>query len=210
MRRFHHPRTTRAGRLRAPRLAASLPLLAGVLLAGCGGSSSAQSAAAKERSQEAKAETRNADFARCLREHGVNAEAGTGANGGRFLKVRPGKAGGGPEAMEAAQRACARYRPEAKKVSLSPQQQVADEEAVQKFARCMREHGIKVEASAKGGGIRITGHLHPGSGEPNPESPGFQRAQSACQKLLPKPPGGGPGGPGASKSDGPESGAGGS
>jgi hypothetical protein len=57
----------------------------------------------------------------------------------------------------------------------------------------MREHGIKVETSTKGGGIRISIHSHPGSGEPNPESPSFRQAQSTCQKLLPKlPRGGGP------------------
>jgi hypothetical protein len=53
----------------------------------------------------------------------------------------------------------------------------------------MREHGIKVEASANGGAIRIGIHGRRGAGEPNPESPAFQQAQAACQKLLP---GGGP------------------
>jgi hypothetical protein len=53
----------------------------------------------------------------------------------------------------------------------------------------MREHGIHVEASTSGGGI----HAHIGGRGPNPQSPGFQRAQSACQHLMPKPPGGGGG-----------------
>jgi hypothetical protein len=50
----------------------------------------------------------------------------------------------------------------------------------------MREHGIQLETSAKNGNIRILLHGHPGSGGPNPESPAFQRAQTTCQKLLPK------------------------
>ncbi len=176
-------------------LAALALLTASALLTACGGSSPGRNAASSEQSQEREAEKKVASFARCLREHGVNAESVTGPNGGQGLKIG-GAAGGksSPQAMEAAQRACARYRPEPKTVNLSPQQKVEQEEAVQKFARCMREHGIKVEASAKGGGIQISIHSHPGSGEPNPESPGFQRAQEACQKLLPKPPGakGGP------------------
>lgn len=165
---------------------------ASLLLTACGGSSPTDAASA-ERSQEQKAETRFADFARCLREHGVNAEAISHPGGGHGLKVSPGQAGGGPAAMEAAEKACARYRPEPKKLNLSPQQKVEQEEAVQKFAKCMREHGIKVEASTSGGGLRIGIRVHAGeAGAPNPESPAFQKAQSSCQRLLPKPPHGGP------------------
>ncbi len=176
-------------------------LLAGVLLSACGSSSSDPSSAASERAQEEQTETKFADYARCLREHGVNAETVSGPNGGHGLKVSPGKGGPGPESMEAAQKACARYQPAPRKVNLSPQQKVEQEEAVQKFAKCMREHGIKVEATAKGGGVQIAIHAHrgAGNGEPNPESPGFQAAQNNCQKLLPKPPGGASKGPGTSK-----------
>ena len=184
-----------SGRARSPRalvLCAFAALLAGTLLSACGGSSS-HDAASNEQAQEREAETRNADFARCLREHGIKAETVTGPAGGHGLKIE----GGGPQSMEAAQKACARYRPLAKKVNLSPQQKVEVEEAVQKFARCMREHGIKVETSTHGGGVQIGIHSHGGGGEPNPESPGFQKAQEACQHLMPKPPGlkGGAAGP---------------
>jgi hypothetical protein len=58
-------------------------------------------------------------------------------------------------------------------------------EAVEKFAKCMREHGIEVHASSAEGRISIQIHGKPGSGGPNPESPAFQKAQSSCQKLLP-------------------------
>jgi hypothetical protein len=184
--------TPTGARLTSAALAAAA-LLAGVPLAACGGSSPSQSAAASEQAQEQAEEARNADFAKCLREHGVNAESVSGPNGGHGLKVSPGKAGG-PEAFEAAQKACARYQPKPKKVDLSPQQKVEREETVEKFAKCMREHGIKVEASTQGGGIQIRIHSRKGeAGAPNPESPGFQQAQTACQKLLPGPPGGGPG-----------------
>lgn len=168
---------------------------ASLLLAACGGSST-DNAAEKERSSEAKAEAKFADFAKCLREHGVNAEVGSPGGGDRGLKVSPGS--GGPQQFEAAQKACARYRPEPKKVNLAPQERIEHEEAVQKFAKCMREHGIKVEASAAGGGgeIKIGIRGGPGSGGPNPESPAFQSAQQACQKLLPFKGGGPrPGGP---------------
>jgi hypothetical protein len=167
-------------RLRLAIPATLAALLAGALLTACGGSSPNPSAASNERSHE----TKLADFARCMREHGFDAEIATMPGGGQGLKIRPGKASG-PEASEAAQKACSRYRPGQQTVNLSPQQKVEQEEAVQRFAACMRGHGIKVETSAKAGGIRITIQHHPGNGEPDPESPAFQQAQAACQKLLP-------------------------
>jgi hypothetical protein len=156
-----------------------------LMLTACGGSSPASNAAASEQSKD---ETKFADFARCLREHGINAEAvSPGPGGGRGMKVSPRKGGPrGPQQFEAAQKACQRYQPKPQKVNLSPQEKVEHEEAVQKFAKCMREHGIKVEATMQGGGVQIGIHGHPGAGGgPNPESPAFQSAQQACQKLLP-------------------------
>jgi hypothetical protein len=170
-----------------------------LLLAACGGSSPSNAASA-EQSQEQQAETKFFDFAKCLREHGIEAQAATMPGGGHGLKIGPKPGGpraesGGPGQFEAAQEACARYRPEPKKVNLSPQQRVEQEEAVQKFARCMREHGIKVEASTSGGAVKIGIRGAPGNGGPNPESPGFQAAQKACQGLMSKGPNGGlPGG----------------
>jgi hypothetical protein len=197
--------------MKTPRLAIPLAVLgviaASLVLAACGGSSPTSNAAESEQ----KAEAKFADFARCLREHGINAEASTMPGGGHGLKVSPGKggAGGGPQQMEAAQKACARYRPEPQKVNLSPQQKVEQEEAVQKFAKCMREHGIKVETSTQGGAVQIGIHSRKGeAGAPNPESPSFQTAQKDCSKLLPgggpkgaPGPGGGPKGAGSSEAE---------
>ena len=179
--------------MKTPRLAIPLSALAAIaaslILAACGGSSPSN-AASNEQSKEQKAEAKFADFAKCLREHGINAEAVSHPGGGHGLKVGPGRAGGGPRRWKRREKACARYRPAPQKVNLSPQQKVEHEEAVQKFAKCMREHGIKVEASTQGGGIQIRIHAHPGAeGAPNPESPAFQSAQKDCQGLLP---GGGP------------------
>jgi hypothetical protein len=162
-------------------LATITALSACVLLAACGGSSNNPNSASSEQQNE----TKLADFARCMREHGVTAEVAAGPFGGRGVKIGgPGKGPQSPGVMEAAQKACQRYQPAPKHVNLSPQEKVEREEQVQRFAKCMREHGIPVEASAPGGGVQIRIHAHPGQG-PNPESPGFQSAQSACQKLLP-------------------------
>jgi len=177
---------------------------ASLLLAACGGSSpSATSSAAKEQ----QAEVKFADFAKCLREHGINAEAATVPGGGRGLKINGPTGSGpsalkGPAAMEAAQTACEKYRPEEQKVNLSPQEKVERAEAVEKFARCMREHGIEVHASSSEGRIAIGIRGGPGSGGPNPGSPAFQKAQQSCQGLLPFK---GKGPPGAQRTGGPGS-----
>jgi hypothetical protein len=168
-------------------LAVLCAISASLLLAACGGSApSAASAAAKEQ----QAEVKFADFARCLREHGINAEASTMPGGGHGLKINGPKSGGpstikGPAAMEAAEQACKKYRPEEQKANLSPQEKVERAEQVEKFAKCMREHGIEVHASSSEGHISIQIHGGPGSGGPNPGSPAFQKAQNSCQGLLP-------------------------
>jgi hypothetical protein len=192
-----------AGSLALKALALLATLAAGMLLAACGGTSPSE-ALAKERAQERQSEIRFADFAKCLREHGIDAEVASVPGGGHGLKVSPGRMGkghgDGRATMEAAQKACARYQPEPKRVNLSPQQKVELEETVQKFAKCMREHGIKVEAKTSGGAVQIGIHSRAGSGEPNPDSPAFQQAQAACHNLLPRPPGAGKEGPGAAGS----------
>jgi D-Tyr-tRNAtyr deacylase len=164
-------------------------IAAALALAACGGSSSpSTSSAAKEQ----QAEVKFADFAKCLREHGIKAETATGPGGeGHGLRI---KGAGGPAKMEAAQKACKKYQPEPQKLNLSPQEKVERAEAVEKFAKCMREHGIEVHASSSEGHVSIQIHGGgPGTG-PNPESPAFQKAQSSCQGLLPfkKGPNGGP------------------
>jgi hypothetical protein len=171
---------------------------ASLLLAACGGSSPSSTSSTSSAAKEQQAEVKFADFAKCLREHGIEASTATGPGGGQGLRI---KGVGGPAKMEAAQKACKKYQPAPQKLNLSPQEKVAQEEGVQKFAKCMREHGIKVEASTQGGGIQIRIHGHPGeAGAPNPESPAFQKSQSACQKLLPGPPPGSGAGPGKSQS----------
>jgi hypothetical protein len=133
-----------------------------------------------------------------MREHGVKdfPDPEVAADGATKLQFKssPGE-GTGPKTMEAAQQACRHFQEEGGQgPELSPQQKVEQEEAVQKFAKCMREHGIEVEASTSGGGVQVKVGGGPGSGGPNPKSPAFQEAQEACQGLMPGPKirGGGP------------------
>jgi hypothetical protein len=170
-------------RLNAP-LATACAVAVSLLLVACGGSTSKATATQENEEKLVK-------FAKCMREHGLSATTSTGS-GGAGLRIQGAKLN--PQAMEAAQNACKRYQPSAGKENLTPQQKVEREEAVMKFAKCMREHGINVHASTAGGGVQIQIHREGAGGErgPNPESPTFQAAQKACQGLLPFK-GGGPG-----------------
>jgi diaminopimelate decarboxylase len=171
---------------------------AAFLLSACGGSGTSTNSVA---SAEKTREQQFLKLARCLREHGINVSTPTAGGPIKIQAQGPGS----PQQMEAARVACRKYAP-AENVKLTPQERVEREEAVQKFARCMREHGIKVEAKTAGGGVGIGIHVGRGEGGPNPESPAFEAAQKACQTYLPKPPGGrrlgGPGGPSTSRSGG--------
>lgn len=194
---------------RRPPLAplAALGAIAAVLmLAACGGSSSASG-----KSAPATAADNALSFSKCMREHGVKNFPNPEISGGRVsLRVKGGGPGGiqvSPQAMAAAQNACKHFQP-AEQTNISPQEKVARQEAVLKFAKCMRERGIDVHASTAGGGVQI--QIHPGAAGagPNPESPAFQDAQKACQGLLPGPKGGGvAGGPGGASTDSAKGGA---
>ncbi len=164
-------------------------------LLACGGSSSPSSsparAAAAERAAEQTSEVKFQDFAKCLREHGIQAEADS-----HGIKVN----GNSEAAMKSAEAACARFRPPAQSGPnrMSAQERVDLEEKLQRFAKCMRERGVHVEVSAPGGRPQINIHATPGGSGPNPESPAFKAAQKTCSKLLPIGPGGGPSPAGAS------------
>jgi hypothetical protein len=164
--------------VKLPRLLpAAVIVAAGALLPACGGSDSPPNAATRERASEQNADTMFTDFARCLREHGVNAEAINRPGGGHGIKMSPGN--GGLAAAEAAERVCARYRPPPQNVNVSPQQKVEQEEVERKFVKCMRSHGLPNFPEPKV--ITI-----PGGGQKayiagvNMQSPAFQTAAKVC------------------------------
>ena len=168
--------------------------LASVALAACGGSGANTSANANS----SKDSEQIVNFARCMREHGVNISTPNGANGP--MKIT----GTNPQVMESAQKACARYRPGGGKETLTPAERAAREDAVRNFARCMRAHGIELQTETHGGvGIGI----HVGGNGVNPQSPAFQSAQKACEGYLPKfRPAGSKAGPGPGAGGGPATG----
>ncbi len=117
------------------------------------------------------------EFARCMRQHGIDMPDPKFAADGRVtqeLRSGPGRMGPDDPKFKAAQQACQKYMPNGGQLKKpNPQQQ----QQMLAFARCMRQHGIDVPDPGASGGIEIK--------NVRPDDPKFKAAQQACQKLLP-------------------------
>ncbi len=204
-----HPRSSTAAgghRRHLPAFSLLLVLAVGCCfgLAACGGSGGGDPGG--EASGRQVAEQQAVKFAKCLREHGVDAETGTGPNGRGFsMKINAGgghtggpgaesaKAGWPPPQISRAMSACKQYRPQPKQENLSPAEKAEAAKKTLEFARCMRSHGVDVPDPGPSGVLELNNI--------NPQSSTFEAAQNACHHLMGKAPlaiqaRGGPGGPG--------------
>jgi hypothetical protein len=187
-------------RRRPPRLAALVGALALTLAAAaCGGGAKAGGVASLSGSRNPTTTTNAGssrdlkqaalEFARCMRQHGINMpDPQFSGSGGDVAVQQGGPTGVRPDdpKFKAAQEACKRYMPNGGQPTRpSPQQQ----QQALKFARCMRAHGIDMpDPNPNGGGLVMRGG---GSGGrtgngPRPDDPKFKAAQQACQKYMPK------------------------
>lgn len=187
---MHSRSRTAAGGRRHHLLASSslLPVAIGccLALAACGGSGSGGPGG--EASAQQAAEQKAVKFAKCLREHGVNAETSAGPKGfGLKISGGPGpggpagegpKSGGPPPAIVRAMNACKQYRPAPKALDLSPAEKAQLAKKALEFARCMRSHGVEVPDPGPSGVLELNNI--------NPQSATFEAAQKACQGLMGK------------------------
>jgi hypothetical protein len=181
--------------------AASLLLVA--VLAACSSAGAAPSGVASLESPGASAEasaapsasldpeTAQLEFAKCMRDHGIDMPDPETAPGGGFTqRIEVGK--DDAEKMQAAQEACDHFLDQAggPRGELDP----AQLDKLVEFAQCMREHGVDMPdptADGKGGIFFRSNSGSAGSGPDNvtsdgidPESPEFQAAQEACGSIL--------------------------
>ena len=122
------------------------------------------------------------EFARCMREHGVDMPDPEVDDKGR-VKVRVGMAGGNgrrpdPKKLDEAQKACGGLLGGGGDGpgQLDP----AARDAMVDFARCMREHGIDMP-DPTGDGLVMR---KDSGGGPDPESEAFRQAEQACEQHL--------------------------
>ncbi len=166
-------------------------------LTACGSSSpssttSASAASGGSTSSNARYQAR-LNLAKCLRAHGVNvpdpSPNGGPAGGGGGGALRTARSS--PN-FQSAMQACAQYRRQATPGgNLSPAQRAQFQQALVKFAQCMRSHNINMPdpTTSAGGGFGIFRQIP--SSERN--SPAFRTALQACSTNLPFRPGARPG-----------------
>jgi hypothetical protein len=139
---------------------------------------------------DAKTKQAMLDFARCMREHGIDMKDPQFQPGGGVLMQAGGK-GTTPEQQRAAEQACAKYQKQIKPPAgaNSPETQAKFRKAALANAKCMREHGINMPDPQFGANGEVQQRIGPGI---KPTDPKFQAAQKACGRagMI----GGGPGG----------------
>jgi hypothetical protein len=151
-------------------------------LAGCGAGDPKPAAAGKGQGSEAASRKALLDFARCMRQHGVDMPDPQFSGGRVTIKQNKGN----PDTARTAEKACAKFRDAVKPPETSDAEKAEFKKAALANARCMRDHGIDMPDptfDANGGAqMRLGGGI-------NPESAKFKAAQEACRGTLP---GGGP------------------
>ena len=120
------------------------------------------------------------DFAKCMREHGIDMPDPQVDEQGR-VRVRVGGPGGGarpdPKKLDEAQKACGRLMGGGDGPGqIDPEER----DAMVAFARCMREHGIDMP-DPTGDGLVMRKDDDRG---PDPSSEQFQAAEKACDHHL--------------------------
>ena len=159
----------------------SIVALAALLLAACGSSSPSNTTAKVDQMVA---------FARCMRAHGVPnfPDPGSNGSGGLIIQQRAGSGGSlkvngvgvSSPAFQSAMQSCHSQLPNGGR---PPQLSAARRAQMLKFSQCMRAHGLtNFPDPTFGPGGRV-GLKLPGGSEIDPNSPAFQRAQSACAKY---------------------------
>jgi hypothetical protein len=191
------PRTTKGGSSQLKRAALRALALAGVvglslLASACGDSSGAKVAQLDTNASAKGSGSSNASgsgdpraYAACMRSHGVPNFPDPDSDG--RLKITSGVSRSGQKIgvdvnsprFKTAQEACKKLLPNGGRPTAA--QQAQEQQAMLKFAQCMRSHGVPKFPDPKPGGALALGEKV----GVDPDTPQFQAAQRACQKAVP-------------------------
>lgn len=155
-------------------------------LAACGGGSSAGTNTAG--SAQAKFERAALNFARCMREQGVDMPDPKRGAGGFTITPETDTSQGNSERFRQADKACRHHMKGVQPPAPSQKEMGEFKQAALAHARCMRKHGIDIPDPRVGQGNEVAIELPPGF---RPDDPRYERASDACRKESPMP---GPGG----------------
>ncbi len=197
-------------RRRRSMMVGTFALAVGLLTAACGGGGGGNDAAgvatagdgkgksASDKSKKADPQQAGLNFARCMREHGVDMpDPQADSNGLVMIGPGQGPDGSGPTRAEAppagfqeADKACRHFLEDLIQDG-GPAMDPKEQDRALKFARCMREHGVNMpDPDFSKGGVQV----QIGDGF-DPASETFKAAQKACGSLF-GPAGGGAPAPG--------------
>jgi len=152
-----------------------------LLAAGCGGGNGAGTAGPAGSTAGPATYAQMAAYSQCMQSHGAPAfpNPAKGPGGGYGYPVDPQISSQltGP-GYNAALKACQKLKP--KGGGLTPAQRQAAINALLRFARCMRTHGLPdfPDPTTNGHGIQITFPV-------DPSSPQFQAGLKACRAVAP-------------------------
>jgi hypothetical protein len=136
----------------------------------------------KEATQEERQQAM-LDFAKCMRDHGVDMPDPqfTDGGGGALVKVNGGASAADSETVEKAQQACQSIMEDVVgdiDAQLSPEEQERMKQQALDFAKCMRDHGVDMPDPQFGEGGRVS--IQMGGKGMDPNDPKFEDAQKAC------------------------------
>jgi hypothetical protein len=159
-------------------LAAVLGVLA---LGACGESDDGGGSAGSGSSAGDKAFEGALNFAKCMREHGVDFPDPTRDANGRVKLVAKATKGTEPK-MKAAQEACQKHLQAGGAREIDPETKAKAQDALLNFARCMRGEGIDMDDPQVGGGGGLL--FRQGGRGVDPESPKYKAAEKVCRHHL--------------------------
>ncbi len=182
------PYSIHARRLTPPRarLLTAAALLSGVLVAGCGGSSTSPTGGASTSASAARAVESGVAFARCIRSHGVPSFADPKVSG-QTVRMGSPRTIESP-AFQSALRSCQRLLPKG-----APGPEVSSPQAqarMLELSACMRKHGISgfpdpstsppSSSAGNSGIIGSGGYFLAIPNSIDTDSPAFKQAAAAC------------------------------
>jgi hypothetical protein len=164
-------------------LLAAFAATASLAVAACGGSDNPTSSGASDgtRGVDAKAKKAMLNYAKCMREHGVDMpDPQFDSNGGGTVRMTEGK-GTDRDKARAAEDACRHFQDEVKPPAMSAEQQTEMRKRGLANSKCMRDHGFNMPDPQFDDNGRMTMRIDRSSGI-DPDDPKFQAATKACQK----------------------------
>jgi hypothetical protein len=167
------------------RLLAAAALATAVLtVAACGGGTPTSSGTGSKKGPNAEDRTAMLDFARCMRQHGVDMPDPTFSDGGARVEQHSGPGKLSPEKQRSADQACKKYQDKIKPPALSDAEKEKFKKQALAQSRCMRAHGIDMPDPTfdENGGATVK--IGEGAGGVRPDDPKFRAAQRACMPEM--------------------------